>query len=228
MLQITPLNKLKKKHKMNRRQVLKNLGLGATALVVTPTILSLLQSCSNEPDFIPAFLSQEEGHALRMMVDLIIPSDETIPGAKELGVHEFIDSYWNEVIPLEDQPQIKMGFAALADRFQNTFDKPLGRGTAEDYDKILAKYLKATEEEEEAYGKKLEEFFKEYQTNKLATPDPEAASYSIVSNIKGMTIWGWKTTEQIGENVFAYEPVPGQQIGCLPLSEATGGKAYSL
>lgn len=213
---------------MNRRQVLKNLGLGATALVATPTILSLLQSCSNEPDFIPAFLSKEEGHALRMMVDLIIPSDATIPGAKELGVHEFIDSYWNEVTPLEDQPQIKMGFAALADRFQNTFNKTLAKGTAEDYDKVLAKYLKATEEEEEAYDKKLGEFFQEYQTNKSATPDPEAASYSIVSNIKGMTIWGWKTSEQIGENVFAYEPVPGQQIGCLPLSEATGGKAYSL
>jgi len=213
---------------MNRRQVLKNLGLGATALVATPTILSLLQSCSNEPDFIPVFLSKEEGHALRTMVDLIIPSDAAIPGAKELGVHEFIDSYWNEVTPLEDQPQIKMGFAALADRFQNTFNKSLGKGTAEDYDKILAKYLKTTKEEEEAYGKKLGEFFKEYQTNKSAIPDPDAASFSIVNNIKGMTIWGWKTTEQIGENVFAYEPVPGQQIGCLPLSEATGGKAYSL
>jgi hypothetical protein len=228
VLQITLLNKLKKKHKMNRRQVLKNLGLGATALVVTPSILSILQSCSNEPDFIPVFLSMEEGHALRMMVDLIIPSDEKIPGAKELGVHEFIDAYWNEVIPTEEQPQIKLGFAALADRFQNTFNKPLGEGTAEEYDQVLAKYLKATEEEETTYGKNLGEFYAEYQTNKSAIPEPEAAAYSIVNNIKGMTIWGWKTTEQIGENVFAYDPVPGQQIGCLPLSEATGGKAYSL
>jgi len=165
---------------------------------------------------------------LRMMVDLIIPSDEKIPGAKELGVHEFIDAYWNEVIPTEEQPQIKLGFAALADRFQNTFNKSLGKGTAEEYDQVLAKYLKATEEEEATYGKNLGEFYAEYQTNKSAIPDSEAAAYSIVNNIKGMTIWGWKTTEQIGENVFAYDPVPGQQIGCLPLSEATGGKAYSL
>lgn len=213
---------------MNRRQVLKNLGLGATALVATPTILSLLQSCSNEPDFIPAFLSREEGHALRTMVDLIIPSDEAIPGAKELGVHEFIDAFWNEVIPAEDQPPIRLGFAALADRFQNTFNKPIAEGKAEEFDQLLAKYLKASEEQEEAYDKKLGEFYRAYQTDKSTTPDAEAAAYSIIKNVRGMTIWGWRTTEQIGENVLAYDPIPGQQIGCLPLSEATSGKAYSL
>ena len=32
---------------MNRRQALKNLGLGGGALVATPTIISLLQSCGS-------------------------------------------------------------------------------------------------------------------------------------------------------------------------------------
>ena len=77
---------------MKRRQVLKNLGLGAGFLVATPTIISLLQSCTNEPEFIPLFLSKGEGHALRRVVDLVILSDEKIPGAVDLGVHSFIDA----------------------------------------------------------------------------------------------------------------------------------------
>ncbi|WP_299216842.1 gluconate 2-dehydrogenase subunit 3 family protein [uncultured Dokdonia sp.] len=213
---------------MNRRQVLKNLGLGATALVATPTILSLLQSCTNEPEFIPSFLTKEEGHALRRMVDLIIPSDEAIPGAVDVGVHQFIDSYWDQVATLENQSQIKLGFSALASQFQTTFNKPLGEGKDEDFDQLLTKYLKSTIEQEQAYEKKLGAFYQAYQNNKSTVPDPDAGSYSLVQNIRGMTIWGWKTSEEIGENVLAYEPIPAQQIGCLPVSEATGGKAYSL
>ena len=98
---------------MNRRQVLKNLGLGATALVATPAIMSLLQSCTNEPEFIPNFLTKGEGHALRRIVDLIIPSDATIPGAVDVGVHQFIDNFWNEAIPEDGKAQVRMGLSLI-------------------------------------------------------------------------------------------------------------------
>ena len=35
-------------------------------------------------------------------------------------------------------------------------------------------------------------------------------------------------SEEIGENVLWYDPVPGQQKGCVPLSEAGNGKVMSL
>jgi hypothetical protein len=220
VLQITLLLNLKKKHKMNRRQVLKNLGLGATALVATPTILSLLQSCTNEPEFIPSFLSMEEGHALRRMVDLIIPSDEAIPGAVDVGVHQFIDSFWDQVSTLENQTQTRLSFKGLATQFQTTFNKPLGEGKAEDFDQLLKKYLIVDKAQEKAYDEKL--------GDKSTTPDPDVASYALLQGIRGMTVWGWKSSEEIGENVLVYEPIPAQQVGCLSVSDATGGKAYSL
>lgn len=34
---------------MDRRQALRNIGWGAGALVATPTIVSLLQSCESKP-----------------------------------------------------------------------------------------------------------------------------------------------------------------------------------
>ena len=39
---------------------------------------------------------------------------------------------------------------------------------------------------------------------------------------------GTKVIEYIGEKVLAYDPVPGQQKGCVDLIEATGGKSWSI
>jgi len=171
------------------------------ALVATPTVLSLLQSCKADgPVFEPVFLS----------------------------VHKFIDTYWNEAVSLENQEQLKGGFDALANRLQDATGKTFEDAEAEDYDKLLAKYLNASKEQEEVFNKSLGEYYQAYQKDKTVKVDPDAGAFSLLGNLRGMTIWGWKTSEEIGENVLAYEPIPGQQIGCLPVEEATGGKAYSL
>ena len=82
----------------------------------------------------------------------------------------------------------------------------------EDYDLLLAKYLKASESE-------LEEF----ESNEAET--------QVLNSLRGLrstAIWAYKTSEQIGETVLAYDPVPGKQLGCISLEEATGGKSWSL
>jgi len=213
---------------MKRRQVLKNLGFGAGALVMTPTILSLLQSCTNEPEFNPVFLSKGEGHALRRVVDLIIPSDEKVPGAVDVGVHSFIDSYYNDVMDEEGQGLVRLGFTVFADTFRSKFEKELEAGKPEEFDQLLAKYLKSTKEEQKAYGKKMNAFYAAYANDPTVVPDSDATMYSLFSNLRGMTTWAWKTSEEIGKNVLWYDPIPGQQIGCLPLSEAGNGKAMAL
>lgn len=214
---------------MKRRQLIKNLGLGGVALVATPTVLSLLQSCAADgPVFEPVFLNQFQGKALRHIVDLIIPSDETVPGAVDVGVHKFIDSYWNAAIIEDNQVHLKAGFDALSDRLQDATGKTFEDAEAGDYDRLLSKYLNASVEQEAIYNKNLGEYYQAYLRDKTVKPDPDAGAFSLLSNIRGMTIWGWKESEEIGENVLAYEPIPGQQVGCLPLEEATGGKVYSL
>ncbi|MEL6810495.1 MAG: gluconate 2-dehydrogenase subunit 3 family protein [Bacteroidota bacterium] len=213
---------------MNRRQVLKNLGYGAGALVVTPTVMSLLQSCNNEPEFIPVFLSMGEGHALRRIVDLIIPSDDKVPGAVDVGVHSFIDSYYNEVLESEDQEVVRVGFKLLADKFRSTFTKELEEGKPEEFDQLLATYLKTTKEEQIAYNRKMGEFYQAYENDKTAMPDTDAGMFSLLANLRGMSMWAWKSSEEIGKNVLWYDPIPGQQKGCIPLSEAGNGKAMAL
>jgi len=213
---------------MDRRKALKNIGLGAGFLVATPTVLSLLQSCKSEPDFIPNFLSQGEGHALRRIVDLIIPSDESVPGAVDLGVHEFIDNFWNEVVPEESQAQVRMTFAGLAGEFTKTFSKDLSGGKADEFDQLLGKYLAVSEETQKGFDKRAGEFFQAFQKDPSTKMDTDLACNQLFGQLRGMSIWGWKTSEEIGENVLAYEPIPAQQVGCLSVEDATGGKAYSL
>ena len=228
---------------MDRRQALRNLGWGAGALVATPTIISILQSCKEAgPTFTPAFVSQAQGHALKSMVDLIIPNDEEVPGAVAVGVHQFIDSYWNEVLPsnksdVEDefwevsasreQQFVKNAFATFEAEFKATFEKELDKGSAEEFDQLLAKYLKTSKEQQTAYGKAMGEYLDALEDNPNAVFDKDAQIFYLLSSIRGMTVWGWQTNEEIGKNVLWYDPVPGQYKGCIPLSEAGNGKAMS-
>ena len=213
---------------MNRREAVKSLGLGVGFLVATPTVMNLLQSCTSEPDFVPVFVSPEDGKALVQIVDLIIPSDANIPGAGELGVYKFVDSYWKEVMDEKDQAFVKMGMAAMNTTFSDTFGKAMSKGSKEEFDQFLAKYLRSSKEVQEGYSKKLGAFMEAVEKDPNAQPDNDAATFAILEGIRGMTMWGWKLNEKIGEEVLWYDPVPGRQDGCIPESEAGNGRVMSL
>ncbi|PQB05312.1 gluconate 2-dehydrogenase subunit 3 family protein [Aureitalea marina] len=228
---------------MDRRQALKSLGYGAGFLVATPTVVSLLQSCANEPDFQPVFLSVDQGYALKHMVDLIIPSDPEVPGAVDIGAHNFIDAYWNEVTPTEhDLPvaevqdsygQLRQHLPVLWTQFETLFNeryqKGLGKGTVEDYDALLAEFLAFDPEKMQAYGKEMDAFYRQADPNNFPAISNEAAASALLGTIRGMTVWAWKSSEQIGKNVLWYDPVPGQQLGCINLGQAgNNGKAMAL
>lgn len=213
---------------MNRRQALKNIGLGAGIMVVGPSTLSLLQSCKNDPtyDWQPTFLSAANGFALKNILEVIIPTTDT-PGAGDLNMAQFIDSYMHEVAPEERQEVFKEGAEYFSSAFKQEFDKELGEGTPEEYETLVARYLSPPEDEEEANMRNTE-------TQDPMDKDPEdklsleAGSRAYVNNIREMGIWAWKTSEEIGENVLWYDPIPGQYIPCGPVEELSKGKAMSL
>ncbi len=217
---------------MNRRQALKNLGLGAGILVVGPSTLSLLQSCKNEPtyDWQPTFLSAGNGFALKRVLDIIIPTTDT-PGAGDLNIAEFIDSYMEEVASEERREEFRRSADAFAEAFKGDYDKDLTEGTDEEFEKIIAKYLKATPEQRDVYSKRLTETqdpMDKDPEQELKEEDFEAESFNYLNNVREMGIWAWKTSEFIGEQVLWYDPIPGQYIPCGPVDELSNGKAMSL
>jgi len=100
--------------------------------------------------------------------------------------------------------------------------------TSEDLEPVLAEALQLSEEEEilneELVIKNPSAMIK--GENDAVADEP--VSYNFAKNLRDMTIWGYKTSEYIGEEVLAYLPVPGEYIGCGDLNELTGGKDWSL
>lgn len=214
---------------MNRRQALKNLGLGAGIIVVGPSTLSLLQSCKNDPSYAwePTFLSAGNGFALQQILEVILPTTDT-PGANDLNLAQFIDSYMQEVAPEERQIVFNRGADAFAVAFKNEFDKETGDGSPEEYEQMVAKYLKRTKGNEEEANKRNTETQDPMDKDPADNMDFYDDSLSYINNVRDMGIWAWKTSEQIGENVLFYDPIPGLYIPCGPVDELSNGKAMSL
>ncbi len=214
---------------MNRRQALKNFGLGAGILIVGPSTLSLLQSCKSEPkiDWEPAFLTASNGFILKQILEVIIPKTDT-PGANDLNIAEFIDSYMDQVAPVERQEKFNSSANSFAAAFKSEFDKEPGKGSPEEYEQIVKKYLKATPEEKEIYLKRQTETQDPLDKDPSESLDFGPGAYSYLSEVRGMAIWAWKASEEIGENVLWYDPVPGRYIACGPVSELGNGKGMSL
>jgi len=214
---------------MDRRQALKNLGFGAGIFIVGPTALTLLQSCKNEPKigWEPTFLSISNGMALKQILNVIIPKTET-PGANDLNLAEFIDSYMDQVASEERQLYFKRSADAFADAFKKDSGRELDKGKEKDFEKIISKYLSATPEEQEIFAKTETETQDPINKIPEMKMDPDAGSLSYLKNVRQMAIWAWKTSEEIGENVLWYDPIPGQYIACGPVEELGNGKAMSL
>ncbi len=195
---------------MNRRDAIKGLGLSLGYVIATPTVLSILQSCKTEAaSWIPTFLSVDQGYVLRNLVDLILPKTEATPGALDVNVPEFIDIYVSKTYTDKEKINYKKGLDAIIEELGVLNKNPISL-KYEDFDKLLSKYLRSTPEQQKAFT------------------DKEISVFDALRGLRGRAVWAFKTSEEIGEKVLAYDPTPGVQKGCVSLEEATGGKAWSL
>ena len=183
---------------MKRRDALKNIGLSAGLIIGTPSIITLLNSCTTDPKtWKPIFLSKDQAEILKNIVDIIIPKTET-PSASEVNVIEFLDKYYKEVLDDERQKWLKGSYNSLVDLIKTKFNDNM---TAEKYKGLLDNYM-------------------------ILSGDSDDLS-ELLKQIKSDTIWAYKTSEFVGENVLAYDPIPATYY-CGDLKELTGGKSWSL
>lgn len=215
---------------MDRRIALKNMGLALGYTIATPTLLSLVQSCNEVKtvDWTPEFFTKEEGNILIKLVDIILPKTDT-PSASEVNVHVFIDKFTNEIVEEIMQDMTKLSLNKFINKALTDSGKEKSEDlTSEDLEPVLAAALQTTEEEEiENMELMIKNTSAATKGENDAVPD-EVMRYSFAKNLRDMTIWGYKTSEYVGENVLAYLPVPGEYIGCGDLNELTGGKDWSL
>jgi hypothetical protein len=215
---------------MDRRRVLKNMGLSLGYIVATPTLLGIVQSCKNEPaiTWSPEFFTQDKGAVLTKLVDLILPKTDT-PAASEVQVDIFIDKFAKEVMEKEQQDFFEMSMGkflekAMADSGKETISDL----TAEDLEPILSSSLKYSKADQVEMFESITSYTEAIAEGENATLNDETTRFAFANNLRGMTIWGYKASEYVGEEVLAYLPVPGEYIACGDVQELTGGKDWSL
>src|SRR5690606_26154381 len=136
----------------------KGLGLSLGYIIATPTILSMLQSCSTKAEkWIPIFHSDKQAFVLESLVDLILPKTKDTPGALDVNVPKFIDLYASKSLTDEDKEIYKLGLDAVMAELGISNEpldpeQPITLKT-EDFDAILSKYLRISKEQRLAYIK---------------------------------------------------------------------------
>ncbi len=199
---------------MKRRDALKNIGLAAGFAAISPSIFSMLQSCtSNTETWIPNYLTSDEKVVVTNLVDIIIPKTATTPAATEVGVPQFIDNYILEVLETKDQEITRTAFDRIISILKPNQDSSLDDITTEQYKALLDKHMFLSNEKD---------------PEREANPEALIMTTSeLLNQLKWMTIYGYKNSEEVGENILAYDPIPTAYY-CGDLQELTGGKSYSL
>lgn len=199
---------------MKRRDALKNLGLAAGFAITAPSIFSLLQSCtSTEPTWTPTYFTNEEKEVVVNLVDIILPKTEGTPSATEVNVPQFIDKYITEVLDTEDQELTRSSFTDIIATLKPTAETDIRDVTIAQYTALLDKHLLVNGDIDE-----------DRKSNPKAL---QPTKNEFLNQLKYLTITAYLTTEEIGENILMYDPIPTTYY-CGDLQEISGGRSSSL
>lgn len=214
---------------MERRKALKNIGISFGAMAATPSLVSLLQSCqSQEAPWIPSFYTEDQGKFLKRLVDTFLPATGDLPSASSVNVHVFLDKYAKEVISVDDKPNARLGLETTMNALMKMADvENIASVKEEKYVEFLNAHLKKSKKEDEELWGQIHSFMKG-NNKRIIGMDERLTIYRFLTQMRGQSIWAYKVSERVGENIMAYKPIPAEQKGCVDLQSTTGGMAWSL
>ena len=190
---------------MNRREYIKNTAATLGLSLVGISMSEVLFSCKNEASLTwkPVFFTNNQAALIAEIAETILPKTKT-PGAKEMAVPQFIDKMVKETMDKDAQESLIQGLEG----FEKKVDAEFGKSFLEISEKERISYLEKEDKDKPKSGLSLWGIA-------LEKDPPKPTFFKI---IKGLTLFGFYTSEEIGRNVLVYDPVPGEYIGCMPLN----------
>lgn len=173
-----------------------------------------MQACKPKPglDWTPEFFSLEQSHTIAALVDHLLPKTNT-PGALELGVDRFVDLMLRQQYGAEDQKKFLSGLTDFEADCLQANGHNFSSCSAAEKNTLLQKYEAASAPiPPNVWGGQIGEFAEPHFYRKL----------------KALTLLGYFSSEEIGEEVLNYDPIPGRWNGCIPLSEVKNGYSWAL
>ena len=197
---------------INRRDAIKRTALLIGYAVSASAIAGVMNGCKADPkavsgglnNWIPEFLSKEEGQLVAQISECIIPKTDT-PGAIDAGVYSFVDRFLKNNTTAEDQAKFKTMLSGFEKACNNAYDKS---------------FLKCSKEEKIEWLKKEEAAAMEKIT-------ANEAEKTLWFSLKEMTFLGYFTSEVGAKQFLKYDPIPGGYEACIALDQV-GGTWYTI
>ncbi|MBI1224576.1 MAG: gluconate 2-dehydrogenase subunit 3 family protein [Bacteroidetes bacterium] len=191
---------------MNRRDAIKQASILLGGVLSASAISGVMAGCKAEPkiDWSPKYFTADEGSLVEAIAERIIPKTDS-PGAKDAGVHTFIDEMMAGYYQDKEKTAFKDGLSAVDAAAKTAHGKSFVSLTPEQQDEVL------TAQDNAAYdpGRKRE--------------DPP----HFFRTMKELTVTGFCTSEAGASHFLKYEAVPGAYHGCIPYSEVGAAWATS-
>ncbi len=190
---------------MKRRQAIKNSLMVGGATVLGTSLLSILQSCKEENrlSWTPVFLKPDHARLIASLVDTLLPKTAT-PGGLDVKVDIFIDKVLHKLYNKEGQSAI----LTEMDNFNNKCKTSYGKV-----------FELLSDDQKKEFLRLEEKSSPKFNSGVWGTTVGDQKPVGFYRTIKSMAIWGYCTSEEIGKNVLAYDPVPQTYNGCYPVSE---------
>lgn len=197
---------------MNRRKAIRKAGLMAGTSAIIPSFLALLQSCREEPrlDWKPLFFNEAEARFIAALVETILPRTDT-PGALDVKVDIFLDKVFAKTYDEGAQLRIRSDI----DRFNTDCKQTFGD-----------EFVGLNKDDQAAVLQATEPNSGEINGGVWGTVVGKQEPVGFYRSIKSMALWAYLSSEEIGENVLSYDPIPTVYQGCIPLSDV--GNSWSL
>jgi len=192
---------------IDRREALRKTALLMGAAVSATAIAGIMSGCKATPDlnYKPVFFNEDQARIISELAEIILPKTDT-PGAKEVGVPNFIDTIVNENYEKEDQERFIAGLTAFEEDAKKTYGDGFIYCKPEDQIALVKKSLGAAIQEKK---------------------ENTATKKSFILMAKELTMLGYFTSEPGATKVLQYEAVPTKYNGCIPLNEAGNGKTWA-
>ncbi|MDN5215321.1 gluconate 2-dehydrogenase subunit 3 family protein [Fulvivirgaceae bacterium BMA12] len=190
---------------IDRRGALKKVTLMMGGVAATPALLSVLQSCQQareKLDWVPEFFDENQARLIMEISEHIIPKTDT-PGAKEAGVHIFIDAFIKHCVPTKFQNIIPDGLVGLENKSQSQFQKGFLDISKEEQVSVLSDVAKADYSQAE-----------------------DKANPTFFRSLKELTLMGYFNSQKGATEALALVQIPGDYEPCIPLED--GQKAWAL
>tara|TARA_B100000575_G_scaffold294670_2_gene312975 strand:- start:1703 stop:2302 length:600 start_codon:yes stop_codon:yes gene_type:complete len=199
---------------MNRKEALKKLGLSFGVVIASPVLFHA--SCTKKST--TYFFNELELQLLIETSNIIIPGTNELPKASEVGVAEYIDHYVADIVEDDEQKNIKSFMQQYmgAINAENTIEYWVENTFSADWDT------------RDQWHDEINNFETSIRQGLKARISDQIAIFALLTNLKSLMIRAYRGSELVGEQYLAYDPIPGRQVGCIDLAEATGGRIWSL